>query len=222
MPYEISEYRSWLRSKCAWRACWSWSSPWQGCLECSLATYWPLMGTAVAGSPGTPLGMAILMVKAQAVCDYSHSSLCTDPCTSCTVIPHQGRARSNVTTYLYSRVICNPEYFLSLCAFLFSVQDKFLQCMVTDVQKIIAIFVSRSEAAHSWVRKLTWCSCETFEKLPENFKLKSCGCAGGACGYTQLTGTPYGNKIAAGSSAIYQNGLGCGQCYDVRDSSCHI
>ena len=126
------------------------------------------------------------------------------------------------STYLYSRVICNPEYFLSLCAFLFSVQDKFLQCMVTDVQKIIAIFVSRSEAAHSWVRKLTWCSCETFEKLPENFKLKSCGCAGGACGYTQLTGTPYGNKIAAGSSAIYQNGLGCGQCYDVRDSSCHI
>jgi hypothetical protein len=42
--------------------------------------------------------------------------------------------------------------------------------------------------------------------------------AGGACGYTQLTGTPYGNKIAAGNAPIFQGGQGCGQCYDVMCS----
>lgn len=40
--------------------------------------------------------------------------------------------------------------------------------------------------------------------------------AGGNCGYTGLWGTPYGPKIVAGSPAIYQNGLGCGQCYQIR------
>lgn len=45
-----------------------------------------------------------------------------------------------------------------------------------------------------------------------------CACAGGACGYTQLTGTPIGNKIAAGNAPIFQNGKGCGQCYDVKCS----
>ena len=46
-------------------------------------------------------------------------------------------------------------------------------------------------------------------------KSKNDFCAGGACGYTQLTGTPYGNTIAAGNQPIFQNGQGCGQCYDV-------
>lgn len=41
-------------------------------------------------------------------------------------------------------------------------------------------------------------------------------CAGGACGYLQLTGTPIGNKIAAGNEAIFQKGKGCGQCYEVK------
>lgn len=39
--------------------------------------------------------------------------------------------------------------------------------------------------------------------------------AGGACGYTELAGTPYGLSVAAGSAIIFQNGQGCGQCYDV-------
>lgn len=42
------------------------------------------------------------------------------------------------------------------------------------------------------------------------------GSSGGACGYKTLTGTPYGPKIAAGNEAIFQGGLGCGQCYDVK------
>lgn len=46
-----------------------------------------------------------------------------------------------------------------------------------------------------------------------------CVWAGGACGYKQLTGTPYGPRIAAGSRAIFQNGKGCGQCYAVSSSS---
>lgn len=41
---------------------------------------------------------------------------------------------------------------------------------------------------------------------------------GGACGYGKLTGAPYGPKIAAGNEPIYQGGLGCGQCYDVKCS----
>jgi len=39
--------------------------------------------------------------------------------------------------------------------------------------------------------------------------------AGGACGYTELAGTPYGLSVAAGSAIIFQNGQGCGECYDV-------
>ena len=43
-----------------------------------------------------------------------------------------------------------------------------------------------------------------------------CVTTGGACGYQNLAGTPYTASIAAGSGAIFQNGMGCGQCYDVR------
>lgn len=39
--------------------------------------------------------------------------------------------------------------------------------------------------------------------------------AGGACGYTELAGTPYGLSVAAGSAIIFENGQGCGQCFDV-------
>ncbi|KAG0556809.1 hypothetical protein KC19_11G080800 [Ceratodon purpureus] len=42
------------------------------------------------------------------------------------------------------------------------------------------------------------------------------GSSGGACGYTQLTGTPIGSKIAAGNNPIFQGGKGCGQCYEVK------
>ncbi|KAG0587323.1 hypothetical protein KC19_2G156100 [Ceratodon purpureus] len=42
------------------------------------------------------------------------------------------------------------------------------------------------------------------------------GSSGGNCGYTKLAGTPYGPKIVAGSPAIYANGLGCGQCYQIK------
>ncbi|KAG0601799.1 hypothetical protein M758_11G140400 [Ceratodon purpureus] len=44
------------------------------------------------------------------------------------------------------------------------------------------------------------------------------GSSGGACGYTKLTGTPYGPRIAAGNDAIFQGGKGCGQCYEVKCS----
>lgn len=44
------------------------------------------------------------------------------------------------------------------------------------------------------------------------------GSSGGACGYTELAGTPYGLSVAAGSAIIFQNGQGCGQCYDVKCS----
>ena len=39
------------------------------------------------------------------------------------------------------------------------------------------------------------------------------GSSGGACGFTKLTGSPYGSAIAAGSSPIFAKGKGCGQCY---------
>lgn len=42
------------------------------------------------------------------------------------------------------------------------------------------------------------------------------GSTGGACGYTQLSGTPYGSKIAAGNAPIFQGGKGCGTCFDVK------
>lgn len=41
------------------------------------------------------------------------------------------------------------------------------------------------------------------------------GSSGGACGFTKLTGSPYGSTIAAGSSPIFAKGKGCGQCYDM-------
>uniref|UniRef100_A0A7I4FF82 Expansin-like EG45 domain-containing protein n=1 Tax=Physcomitrium patens TaxID=3218 RepID=A0A7I4FF82_PHYPA len=42
------------------------------------------------------------------------------------------------------------------------------------------------------------------------------GSSGGACGYTELAGTPYGLSVGAGSAVIYQNGQGCGECYEVK------